>query len=200
MFEEYPKKVKLKDGQEIVIRPLEKKDKDRLLEFFRSLPLEDRLFLKDDVTDPKVIDSWVKNLDFDRVIPIVALKDNKIIGDATLHRSRFGWFQHVGEIRLVTHCDYRRKGLGLLLAREIFFLALKLKLQKVVAMMVEDQHAAIRVFSLLGFKKEALLEGHVIDHQGRKRNLIIMTQDVSILWQKIKDLIHDSFDDLSGIA
>ncbi|MGA1872519.1 MAG: hypothetical protein ACMUHY_02510, partial [Thermoplasmatota archaeon] len=43
------------------------------------------------------------------------------IGDATLHRAKFGWFRHVGEIRLVTHPDYRRKGLGLLLAKEIFF-------------------------------------------------------------------------------
>lgn len=199
MLEDYPKTVILKNGEEAILRPLESGDEKKLAEFFQSLPLKNRLFLKHDVTDSKIIKSWVKNIDLERVIPIVAVKGDRIIGDATLHWAKFGWFRHVGEIRLVTHPDYRRKGLGVLLAKEIFFLALTLKLDKIVAMMAEDQHAAVRVFTLLGLEKEAVLPDHIMDHKGKKRNLVIMAQDVSALWQQIKDLIHDSFDDYSGI-
>ena len=198
MFEEYPKRATLRDGQEIILRLMVREDDKKLLEFFRRLPPEDRLFLKDDVTDAKLIQTWAENLDYSHVIPILAESEDRIIGDATLHRNRHGWSTHVGDIRLVTDPEFRRQRLGRILAREIFFLALVLKLNKVVAQMMEDQHGAIRVFTALGFEQEAILKNHVRDLEGKHHNLIIMSQDVIGFWRRIEDQIADAMADVSG--
>ncbi len=194
----YPKKVALRSGQEVTLRLMTPQDESALLEFFRSLPEEDRMFLKEDVTDPSVIHRWAQTLDYERVIPILAIIGERVIADATLHRQSFGWSQHVGEIRVVTSKEFRRQGLGILLAKEIFFLALSLKVEKVVAEMMDTQSAAIQVFKAIGFEKEAVLKNHVKDLQGKRHNLLIMSQDVKTLWKKMEDLIRQSFADLSG--
>jgi len=51
--EQYPKAATLKDGRNVVIRPLTRNDFDQLYSFFQALPEEDRLFLRHDVTDPE---------------------------------------------------------------------------------------------------------------------------------------------------
>jgi len=198
ILNDYPKRAQLQDGQEVTLRPMVREDEQKLLEFFRRLPPEDRLFLKDDVTRPDVICAWAETLDYNRVIPILAECEGRIIGDATLHRARYGWSTHVGEIRLVTDPEFRRQRLGRLLAREIFFLALVLKLDKVVAEMMEDQQGALRVFSALGFQQEATLKNHVRDLEGKYHNLIIMSQDVIGFWRRIEDHIADAMADRSG--
>ncbi|NNG47395.1 MAG: N-acetyltransferase, partial [Deltaproteobacteria bacterium] len=62
MAEEYPKEATLKNGTTVVLKPFEKKDKDALLAFFQKLPEADRLFLKDNVTDPAVVERWAAEL------------------------------------------------------------------------------------------------------------------------------------------
>jgi hypothetical protein len=64
-MEPFRKTIQLKDSSSIVIRPLSKQDGAALLKFFASVPEEDRLFLKEDVTQKEVIDRWINDLDFD---------------------------------------------------------------------------------------------------------------------------------------
>jgi RimJ/RimL family protein N-acetyltransferase len=198
MFEDYPKQATLRNGLQVVLRPMVCDDEKKLLDFFRRLPPEDRHYLKDDVTDEKVIHEWATNLDYGRVIPILAEYEDRIVGDATLHRTRMGWSTHVAEIRLVTDPEFRQVRLGRILAREIFFLALVLKLDKVMAQVMEDQHGAIKVFTALGFEQEAVLKKHVRDFDGKFHNLIIMSQDVIGFWRRIEDHIADAIADHSG--
>ncbi|MEW6237735.1 MAG: GNAT family N-acetyltransferase [Candidatus Omnitrophota bacterium] len=199
MFSDYPKNAVLRDNQKVVIRQMVKEDEKELYEFFRAIGPEEAPYLKEDVTDPKVIHRWAETLDYDHVIPILAVSNGKIVGDATLHRNKFGWSRHVGEIRIVTHPSFRRKGLGTLLAREIFFLALKLKLDKVVAQMLEEQKSAVQVFTRLGFAEEALLKEQVIDIRGNKHNLLIMSQNIVDFWRRIQDMFEESANIRSGI-
>jgi len=58
MAAEYPKDVKLKDGSTVTLKPFERKDKEALFTFFQRLPEGDRIFLKDNVADPAVIERW----------------------------------------------------------------------------------------------------------------------------------------------
>ena len=194
MFKDYPKKKKLKNGTVVTLRPMKKEDEKALFEFFNRLRPEDRLFLKDDVTDPNVIHSWAENLDFEKIIPVLAFDGDKVVGDATLHRPTHGWSQHVGEIRMVTDPDYRHQGLGLVLAKEIFLLAQFLGIEKVTAEMMDTQEGAIRVFESIGFQKEAELKDHVKDLQGRKHNLLIMSQDISKLWERMDQMLLEMED------
>ena len=173
------KKYTLKDGSVISIRAMTKNDINALHDFFQHIPEDDRLFLKHDVADKKVIEAWAKSLDYNTVLPLLAFdKDNKIVGDATLHMKDYGWSRHIGEIRIVVARAWRSKGVGLALSKEIFMAALEKKLSKIVAQMAADQKGALKVFEKIGFSKEAELENHIIDLKGQTHNLIIMSNDV----------------------
>jgi RimJ/RimL family protein N-acetyltransferase len=183
----FPKQITLRDRSMVTLRPMVREDKDALLAFFRRLPPEDRQFLKDDVTRAEIIETWARELNYDRVLPILAEFEGRIVGDATLHRQAYGWMRHVGEIRVVTDPYLRRRGLATAMAREIFYLALQVGLDKMVAEMVGGQVAAIKVFGKLGFQQEARLANHVVDLQGRKHDLVILTTDIPTLMQKMQE-------------
>src|ERR687893_1093739 len=100
-IETYPKHSMLRDGTEVILRPLVEEDQARLLEFFRRVPEGERYYLKENVASPEVIQDWTSNLDYRRVIPIIALTGDKIVADATVHRSHARARSHIGEIRIV---------------------------------------------------------------------------------------------------
>ncbi len=190
--EQFSKKLKLKDGTLITIRRLSKKDGPALLAFFSAVPIEDRLFLKEDVTKKEVIDRWIKELDYDKVLPIIAEKDSAIIGDATLHFNRYRWQLHMAEIRCVVAKEYQKKGLGTALMRELVSYAEKKGVSKIRANMMDIQESAQRAFRRLGFKVEAELKDFLINSEGKTHNLILMVNDVPDIWKKMEDLLIDS--------
>src|SRR3972149_1373867 len=95
----YPKKVKLSGGEEALIRPLESGDAGKLAAFMQSLPPEERVYFRDDVSDPEVVDNWTRNIDFSSVIPLVAVQENQIIANWSLHLTGHGWTRHLADIR-----------------------------------------------------------------------------------------------------
>lgn len=188
--EGFPKEIALRDGSRVTLRAMVAEDSDKLLAFFRGLSPEDRQFLRDDVTSAAVIEKWARELNYDRVLPILAEAEGRIVGDATLHRQTHGWMRHVGEIRVVTAREYRRRGLATVMAREIFTLAMKAGLDKMVAEMVADQVPAIKVFDRLGFRQEARLADHVIDLKGKKHDLVIMSTDIASLMRRLEEVFE----------
>jgi RimJ/RimL family protein N-acetyltransferase len=197
MLRDYPKEVILKSGEKVILRPMVKEDEQRLLDFFLRLPEKDRLFLKNDVTDPDVIKSWAQNINYEHVIPILAEIDDRIIGDATLHRRTTDQPLDVGEVRIVIDKDFRRRGLGTRLAKEIYYLALSKKMNRLVAEVVEDQYAVIKTFEILGFRREKVLENQAKDLHGKTHNLVVMTVDVDALRKAIEDLLRKDMADRS---
>ena len=189
-MEQFLKTIKLRDDTSISIRPLQKQDGPALLSFFAALPKDDRLFLKEDVTNKDVINRWMEELNFDKVIAIVAEKDSAIIGDATLHLSQRGWHKHMAEIRCVVSREFQQKGLGTALMRELVAHAVEKRILKLSATMMDTQKSAQRAFERIGFKKEAELKDFVMDINGKYHNMVIMVNDVSELWKKMEDLLH----------
>jgi RimJ/RimL family protein N-acetyltransferase len=190
MLKDYPKEVTLKDGEKVVLRPMEREDEQKLLEFFKGIPEEERQYLRDDVTDPTVIKKWAENLDYDHTIPLLAIIGDRIIGDATLHKKTTDKASRIGEIRIVIDKDFRRRGLGTLFAREIYYLALSRKFNKLVAEAFEEQKAVLRTCESLGFRHEKILIDRAVDLTGKKKNLIVMVEDVDALWKSIDDIIQ----------
>ena len=197
-LEGYPKKATLKSGKDIDLRPMIKEDEKALHEFLKRLRPMEKLFLRHNVDDPNVVKQWSENINFDKVIPILAVDEDRIIGNGALRRNFDIWSPHVGDIRIVTDIDYRKMGLGRILAQELFLLAIKLRLEKVTASIIEDQTVAIAVFKSLGFEQEAVFKGHVVDLSGKKHNLIIMSHDISAAWKKMEDAYEDDMPDRSG--
>jgi L-amino acid N-acyltransferase YncA len=96
----------------------------------------------------------------------------------------------VGELRVNIAPGYRARGLGRVLTGEIFDVARKIGLKKLMANMTTDQKGAQRAFSRLGFITEALLSDHVEDSKGNPRDLIIMTYDMGGHSEQVEDRVR----------
>ncbi|MBW1981265.1 MAG: GNAT family N-acetyltransferase [Deltaproteobacteria bacterium] len=178
ILHDYPKVVNLRDGTSITIRPLRKDDEEALYDYFNRLPPEDRLRLKDDVTDRKVIENWILDLDYDSVLPLLALHNDRIIANATLHFSPIGWTKHQAEIRITSDPEYRKKGLATILIENLIDIAIDLGLEQLTAEIVPELDKARVLFEKLGFRQAGVLKGFIKDIQGNYADLVLMVRDI----------------------
>ncbi len=175
----YPRQVSLPDGREATFRLMTPSDRDAVLGLARSLPQDDLLFLRMDITQPRAVDEWLANVETGRTITVVAETGGKMAGYASVHVNEVLWTRHVGEIRMIVSPKFRRLNLGRRLAQEVFAIAKNIGLRKVVAHMTPDQAAARATFESLGFQPEALLADFVVDLEGRTRDLLVMSYDIA---------------------
>jgi L-amino acid N-acyltransferase YncA len=179
MLEEYPKKVTLPDGGILTLRTMTRDDQYALYSFFINLPEEDRRFLRNDVTDRKVIENWSRNLNYDRVLPILAEGGGKIVANATLHYQTFGWGRHVAELRITIDREFQGRKLGSLLLKEISQLAAKSKVKKLLARIVTNREVVIRAFKKAGFDQVTVLKNYVKDiHQQTYADVALLVKEI----------------------
>jgi len=182
----------LKDGKKVTIRLLTLKDLDRLMIFYRSLPPEDRKYLRVDVTDRKVVAERIRLIDQGQVLRVIALYKDKIVADGALELSGEEWRRHQGEVRVIVSRPFRRKGLGMIMIRELYFLAAARNVETIVAKMMRPQKGAQTIFHRLGFREEALLPDYVRDLTGRTQDLLIMVCNVGDMWTELDHFYSDS--------
>jgi ribosomal protein S18 acetylase RimI-like enzyme len=167
--------VKLLDGTEVTLRLMTRGDAGALKFFFSSLSKGARQFLYDDVTDPEVVDGWAMNINYDNVLPIVAVVDGEIVADATLHKRDFGPLRHVGRVRIVVREDFSGRGLDTILTREIILIARGRGLKIISAMLAEQgEKAAIETLGAAGFSEVARIPGYFMDFDGNLENVVLM--------------------------
>ena len=174
----YPRDVMLSKGP-VTFRLMTAGDRDAVLAFARSLPHDDLLFLRLNITSPDGLDEWVANIKGGRTITVLAETSGQVVGYASVHHNDAMWNRHVGEIRVNVGAEYRRLGLGRRLTDEVFSIARDIGLRKITAQMTPDQTGARVTFERLGFRPEALLADYVVDLEGRTRDLLIMSHDVA---------------------
>ena len=167
-------------GDQFGVRPMLPEDGTALQEFFGRVPAADRFYLKEDVTSERVIAGWMENLDYGRALPLLAIKDDKIIGDGTLHHSRSEARRHVAEVRVVVDPDYRNQGIGRGLLRCLAEVAKQRDVEKLrFEIVAGTEEAARHAAQLVGFIPVAVLHGHIRDIDGTSRDLVIMELTVS---------------------
>ncbi len=187
------KVAKLKDGTEITIRQMREDDIEKSFAFFQSLPDEDRAYLRVDVTKHWVVEERIRAMEAGGVKRLIALHNDEIVADGALELPGYGWERHVGEFRLIVARPYQRKGLGMLMASELYMLAVQEKVEEIVVRMMRPQVAARGIFRKLGFHEEILLPDYVKDIKGRKQDLILMRCNLEGMWQELEHYIS-SFD------
>jgi RimJ/RimL family protein N-acetyltransferase len=166
-------------------------DEHALLDFYRTLPLEDRLFLKDDVTTDGWATRFMRRIACGEVRSLIAERDGRVVAEATLARATHGWSVHVAELRVAVARIVRRQGLGSALAGLLVEMAIDEGVDKLVVQVVEHQVAALQVFRKLGFQPEAVLRRHVRDVSGTRRDLLVLANDLSHAWIAMEALIAD---------
>ena len=183
----YQKEAILKDGTKILLRPMVIEDQDALYEFFKAVSEEEARYLRDDVKSRLLIESWAKNLDYSRTLPILAIKDEIIIADATINRRRSGWKWHLGSVRIFVHKDYRNRGLGELMVDELARIAYRLGIEKLILEIPDTNTAVINAFTKAGFHRAAVIPNMVKDRQNMPVDLAVMMKDV-------KPALDESYD------
>jgi len=173
-LQEFPKDITLKDGSKVTLRPLRKTDEKNFHELFLGIPEPERMFIKHRVTELSVIRDWCQNIDLGRNLPLVAVSDGKILGDATLHQQLGGWKRHIGRVSVLVHPKYRGRGLARALVSEIVDIARSGGLEKVEAEFIGGQTAAIHMFAMLGFSELLRLEDYVKDMQAISHDYVLM--------------------------
>jgi L-amino acid N-acyltransferase YncA len=179
MLEEYPKKITLPDGLSLTLRPMSRDDQYALYSFFISLADDDRRFLRNDVTDRKLIEKWARNLNYDRVLPILAEYEGQIVANTTLHYQTFGWGRHVAEVRVTIAPDFQGRRLGSVLLDEISHLAAQNRVKKLLARIVTTREGVIRAFESAGFSKLTVLKNYVKDlHKQQYADIVLLVKEL----------------------
>jgi RimJ/RimL family protein N-acetyltransferase len=175
----YRKMKTLPDGSRLLLRPLSKEDEEALVDLFARASEEDLKYFRDDAADPAVVESWVDNLDLKRVYPLVAIVDDKIVGDATLHfRERY--HRHLAWVRIFLDRAYRRRGIGTLMLRSLIEIARTVGLQQLYIEVVSTQHNVIKALLDQGFQHEVTLHDYFMTSSGE-------TLDMAVLALKLID-------------
>jgi L-amino acid N-acyltransferase YncA len=165
-------------GHALTLRLLAAGDREAVLAFAQALPEHDLLFLRRDITRPDNVDAWLSDIEEGRYVTVIAVEGANVVGYATVATDRMTWTRHVAELRVLVAPSARGIGLGALLTEQAFALAQDRGVRKMIAQMTTDQDAAVRAFERMGFVREAVLRGQVMDRDGGLHDLQIMGLDV----------------------
>ena len=178
ILELYPKTVAIKGDLKATVRPLEATDEKSFHEFFCAVPEMERLLFKHRVTEPEVIRDWCQHIDYGKILPLLAIVDDRIVADASLHQQLGGWKRHIGRISVVVHPNYRGRGLARVLVRELIDIARDAGLEKLEAEFLGEQEAARRVFAEVGFSDLLVLPDYVKDMQAIAHDYVLMGRHI----------------------
>jgi RimJ/RimL family protein N-acetyltransferase len=174
------------DGAMLELARLQPGDARTLADFVAQLPPHDLLFLRRDISQPKVIAAWMQAIAEGRLHSLAVREAGVLVGCSAIVVDALSWSRHVGELRVLVAPVWRGRGLGRLLVQQCFAQALELGLEKLVAQMTVDQVAAIAVFEELGFRAEALLRDHVKDRDGQLHDLALLSHDVAAVQSRLE--------------
>jgi ribosomal protein S18 acetylase RimI-like enzyme len=174
----YPRTGSLRSGLDFDLRLMTRVDRDTLLGFAQALPPDDLLYLRNDITDPDVVDRLIEDIEHCRVVTVLAVSGDTVVGEGTLLHHQADWTRHVGQIRLIVLPDARSKGLGRFLAEETFSIADAFGLELLTAQMTTEETGAQAVFRGLGFESIGMLPGYVMTREGDRKDLLMMGYDL----------------------
>lgn len=183
--------VHLRDGTEVIIRNMKENDLEKSFAFFQALSNKDRLYLRVDVTNKELVKKRIRDMKYKNILRIVATLPNSIIADGALEFEDHGWEDHVGELRLIVANRFRRKGLGILMANELYSLAAKQGIEEIVVKIMKPQKDAQCIFKRLGFHHDITLPSSIYDLNHMKQDLIIMRCKLKELWSELADYFYE---------
>lgn len=167
----------LKDGAYVLLRPLISEDQLRLMEFYSAVNDEDLRYFRHYIKDLTVIEDWCKQLDYSKVLPVLALVKDRVVGSASLHFGE-GPKRHIGEVRLFLAKDYRKRGLGMKMIRALIDLARKHGLSILLAEVIAEQTKIVKAFESLGFRSQATLDDYFLFPDGETCDVVLMTMNL----------------------
>jgi acetyltransferase len=166
----YRQLVTLPDGARVLFRPLTTDDRKGLIDLYANVSPEDLRYMRHKVDDSQVVDKWVTELDYDRVLPVVAVVGDRIAGNATLHFFE-GPSRHRAEVRIFLAKEIRRRGVGSRMLQALIDLAKRRNIFMIEAQIINDQATTIKAFQKLGFELKCVLDDYFFLPDGELRDV-----------------------------
>ncbi len=179
-LDKYPYGLTLRDGTDCTIRPVSKRDDVRLQKFFLAVPEEERLCIKQPITDRMMFRQWCRHPDFERNLPLLMLHGQKVIGEATLHQRGGGWKRHIGLISVLTHPQYRGRDVAKILVTELVSIARYCGLRRLEAEFNGERKVAIRAMEQLGFTELMQQSDYVMDMKAVTHDYVLMGMNLKV--------------------
>ena len=149
-----------KNGEKVVFRPEQSGDTEMLWEMFSTLSEESTSNLIPPFTRERV-ESWTSNINYDEVLAIVAVVEEKskqrIIGSASLKFCQQEALKHKAELGITVHDNYQNMGIGTALLKHLIGIAKMKKLNKIYLHVSTANDRAINIYKKAGFKIEGKL-------------------------------------------
>src|SRR3954454_10380150 len=105
----YPRRASTPAG-EVEFRLMAQADEAAVLAFAQQLPVHDLLFLPRNISEPKVLAAWIKEIERGAITSLLAMLGSRVVGCGTIVRDPLLWSPHVGEIRMVVASEVRGQG------------------------------------------------------------------------------------------
>jgi len=171
--------VTIADGARILLRPLTNEDQSLLTDLYSSINGDDLRYFRHNVKDPEVIRNWIEKLDYNSVIPILALVKEHPVGNATLHLGE-GPRRHIGEVRIFLTKDFRKRGLGMKMLRTVVDIARKQGLHILIAEVIAENVKLIKAFETMGFKQQCALDDYFMFPDGETIDVKLMVMPLKV--------------------
>ncbi|MGB2907014.1 MAG: GNAT family N-acetyltransferase [Candidatus Aminicenantaceae bacterium] len=182
----------LKDGTKVLIRDQTEDDLDILMDFYLALPDEDRRYLRVDVTDRDAVKQRLELSKGGYLFRRGALDNDRIVATGALEIFPDAWRKHQGEIRVIVGKDFRRKGLGLVMMRELYLMALDKDVELLVTRMLRPQIAARNICRKLGFREELMVPDYLHDLTGATQDMVLMACEMKEFWKELEQVYRDT--------
>ncbi|HXU45601.1 MAG TPA: GNAT family N-acetyltransferase [Thermoanaerobaculia bacterium] len=174
MPERFPQEVVLRNGTRLLLRLFKAGDTEALYQFFLRLPMDVRRFAWDRIDSRALVERWGLELDYAKVLPILAFDGQKVVADATLHFREGGPLRLVGRIKWLIDPAYRGLGLGTTLVNDFIRIARGSGLRHLTCMLITDLEAdAVTTLHDLGFSSYTV-PGYGTDPDGNQHDMTKM--------------------------
>ena len=163
----------------MILRSLLPNDAEDYLSFAKEIISEDKFSLTH-IEDFKITlsqeVSWIESLNSnDNNICLIIEHQKRIIANINLLQLKNKKQSHIVDLSINILRTYRNQGIGKYLIKEALA-ALKCKdsIKKIELKVLKNNHRAIHLYSIFGFKIEGELEKHVLLENKKYENLLLM--------------------------
>jgi phosphinothricin acetyltransferase len=170
---DFKRVVTLPSGLDVTLRILTPGDRNQLTQVYQCASDADLEFFRDDVRNADLVGKWAEHVNLEHVVPIVAVVQDRIVGEAMLQRGR-GCDRHVAELRIYLCKDFRGQGLGNVIIKVLIDIARELDLHVLFVRIAMSQTKEIRAFQALGFKQEYVFKDRLINSVGDTQDVVEM--------------------------
>jgi len=154
------KRVVLRDGTEVKLRPEIESDLEPTWEMFSSLSDESLQYLPQ-LFPRERVEGWFKDIDYTKALPILGFVETengtKMVASAALVFSKEDIYKHKASFGITVHDDYQNNGLGKILTQYMLDIAAERGLKKVTLGVVAHNERAIHVYEKMGYIQEGRL-------------------------------------------